>query len=660
MKNHLLGISLANNALLEEVQFDDALKLCASILGESQGYTYCCIFQLKTDTKSFCYSAHTKKTKDTLDKFNSGIIFPEIKKELKKNLPYFGATKELKCKNYKAYLESRNIKSFLLTPIFSENQLWGYVIYENIEVVDFVYEEVRALQLFAKNIGTRVYKDKIALFLGSEIENLNYYMTGTNQAMWELDLVTLQPTFSYYWGEMIGLEKEEIEHTYNFWRERTHPVDVLEVEKNLQDYIAGDVEEYRGIMKMIHTKGHYVWIKYSGLLKRNAEGAPIKIVGTHIDVTDIKEKEIELKISEEKFRFITENTSDIICQHDLEGRYTFISRSLKETCGYEIDEMMGKVAFDFIHPEDHQYVTNAHEEFIKTGKNEMLTYRFKKKDNSYIWLESSSTNIIDNENVVVGVQTCSRDVSERIEIAKKMEIALAKEKEFSKMKSDFVSMASHQFRTPLTVIYSNTELLELKASALEQKAIDVIAPISNRIRIEVDRMTELMNNILVFAKYETHKLKKDIKPLDFNELIQTLISTYFSNNEDGREIELTLIGDEKPFYSDESLLIHILTNLISNAFKYSKGKPSPTLSIQYLEHHIQLEIIDFGIGIPQEDVAQLFTSFFRASNTNTIVGSGLGLTIVKQFTEFLKGTIELKTKENEGTKITLQFPYEQE
>ena len=660
MKNHLLGISLANNALLEEGHIDDALKLCASILGESQGYTYCCVFQLKTNTKSFCYSAQTKKTKDTLDKFNSGIIFPEIKKELKKNLPYFGATKELKCKNYKAYLESRNIKSFLLTPIFSENQLWGYVIYENIEAVDFVYEEVRALQLFAKNIGTRIYKDKIALFLGSEIENLNYYMTGTNQAMWELDLVTLQPTFSYYWGEMIGLEKEEIEHTYNFWKERTHPVDVLEVEKNLQDYIAGDVEEYRGIMRMIHTKGHYVWIKYSGLLKRNEEGTPIKIVGTHIDVTDIKEKEIELQISEEKFRFITENTSDIICQHDLEGRYTFISRSLKETCGYEIDEMMGKVAFDFIHPEDHQHVINTHEKFINNGKNEMLTYRFKKKDNSYIWLESSSTNIIDNENVVVGVQTCSRDVSERIEIAKKMEIALAKEKEFSKMKSDFVSMASHQFRTPLTLIYSNTELLELKASALEQKAIDVIAPISNRIRIEVDRMTELMNNILVFAKYETHKLKKDIKPLDFNKLIQTLISTYFSNNEDGRQIELTVIGDEKPFYSDESLLIHILTNLISNAFKYSKGKPSPTLSIQYLEHHIQLEIIDFGIGIPQEDVAQLFTSFFRASNTNTIVGSGLGLTIVKQFTEFLKGTIELKTKENEGTKITLQFPYEQE
>ena len=485
-------------------------------------------------------------------------------------------------------------------------------------------------------------------------------MTGTNQAMWELDLVTLQPTFSYYWGEMIGLEKEEIEHTYNFWRERTHPVDVLEVEKNLQDYIAGDLEEYRGIMRMIHAKGHYVWIKYSGLLKRNTEGTPIKIVGTYIDITDLEEKEIELKISEEKFRFITENTSDIICQYDVEGRYTFISRSLKETCGYEIDEMMGKVAFDFIHPEDHQYVINAHEEFIKNGKNEMLTYRFKKKDNSYIWLESSSTNIIDNENVVVGLQTCSRDVSERIATAKKMEIALAKEKEFSKMKSDFVSMASHQFRTPLTVIYSNTELLELKASALEQKAIDVIAPISNRIRIEVDRMTELMNNILVFAKYETHKLKKDIKPLDFNKLIQTLISTYFSNNEDGRQIELTVIGDEKPFYSDESLLIHILTNLISNAFNYSKGKPSPTLSIQYLEHHIQLEIIDFGIGIPQQDVPQLFTSFFRASNTNTIVGSGLGLTIVKQFTEFLKGTIELKTKENEGTKITLQFPYEQE
>ena len=118
-------------------------------------------------------------------------------------------------------------------------------------------------------------------------------------------------------------------------------------------------------------------------------------------------------------------------------------------------------------------------------------------------------------------------------------------------------------------------------------------------------------------------------------------------------------GKKKVFYTDETLLTHILTNLISNAFKYSAGKPNPHIIISYLENEIEIEVTDFGIGIPEDEIQYLFTSFFRASNTNTIIGSGLGLAIVKQFTDFLNGKIELQTKENFGTKIKLIFPYEQ-
>jgi signal transduction histidine kinase len=118
-------------------------------------------------------------------------------------------------------------------------------------------------------------------------------------------------------------------------------------------------------------------------------------------------------------------------------------------------------------------------------------------------------------------------------------------------------------------------------------------------------------------------------------------------------------GIKKVFFTDETLIVHILTNLISNAFKYSVGKSNPLLIISYLEKEIEIEIVDYGIGVPQKEIQHLFTSFFRASNTSTIIGSGLGLAIVKQFTEFLNGTIELKTKENSGTAIKLKFPYEQ-
>ena len=657
MKNHLLGISLANNALLEEVLIDDAIKLSVSILGESHGCSNCCIFQVETESRAYCYNSTTKITKIKIGN-NLNFLFPQIKEVLKKNKPFYGYTDELKFNSYKAYFELRNMKSFLFTPIFSRDKLWGYVIYEYKEKIDWIVEEIRSLQLIAKNIGTRIYKDLVTELLGDEINNLNYYMNGTNQAMWELDLLTKIPVFSYYWAEMIGYEKKDIEHTYEFWRKNVHPEDILNVERNLYNYINAISTDYNSIMRMKHKKGHYVWIKYSGLIKRDDHGNPIKIVGTHVDVTDIKEKEIELQISEEKYKFITENTTDIICQLSLDGKFIFISKSFEEILGYEISEMMNKVAFNFIHPEDTEFIINSHKKFIVNEKIEILTYRFRKKDNTYIWLETTSKKILNTDNNVIGIQSCSRDVNNRIESSKKLEMALVKEKQLSEMKSDFVSMASHQFRTPLTVIYSNTELLDLKASKLEEKTATMFKPITNRIKEEVDRMTELMNNILVFAQYETQKLKKDVKPLNFDEFIKTLIETYFRNTSDGREIKVTTIGKRKPFYSDESLLIHILTNLINNAFKYSVGKESPTLLITYLDDTIDIELTDYGIGIPENEIQNLFTSFFRASNTNTIIGSGLGLSIVKQFTHFLNGKIELISKENVGTTLKLQYPYE--
>jgi signal transduction histidine kinase len=241
-----------------------------------------------------------------------------------------------------------------------------------------------------------------------------------------------------------------------------------------------------------------------------------------------------------------------------------------------------------------------------------------------------------------------------------METALLKERKFNELKSKFVSMASHQFRTPLTVIYSNAELLEMKVQNMENKITKSINLISERIKSEVDRMTELMNNILVFGKYELQETKKDIKSIDFTDFIEKLIETYFNNEPDGRKIKLSLAGTKKHFLTDETLMLHIITNLISNAFKYSENKPEPQITIKYLSTEIQIEIEDHGIGIPEKDIQNLYTSFFRAKNTSTIKGSGLGLVIVKQFTEFLNGRITLNSKENIGTTIILNFPYEQE
>jgi signal transduction histidine kinase len=185
-----------------------------------------------------------------------------------------------------------------------------------------------------------------------------------------------------------------------------------------------------------------------------------------------------------------------------------------------------------------------------------------------------------------------------------------------------------------------------------------IKMITDRITSEVDRMTELMNNILLFGENESNKLKIDLKTIAFEEFIDRLIETYYQQEKDGRKLIVTMQGSKQKIETDERLLLHILTNLISNAFKYSIGCEQPELVITYFDHYYKIEIIDYGIGILPEENKHLFKSFFRGSNTANIKGSGLGLIIAKQFTELLNGSIRIESIPK-NTRVILEFPYKQ-
>jgi signal transduction histidine kinase len=289
-------------------------------------------------------------------------------------------------------------------------------------------------------------------------------------------------------------------------------------------------------------------------------------------------------------------------------------------------------------------------------KNEAVTFRFLKKNQEYIWFETSVKIIEDASKKVIGVQTSSRDVTQRLKDQEEVKRAIEKQRELNDLKSGFVTMASHQFRTPLSVIYSNIELLHLKMNKQVNK--EDVQTITSRITSEVDRMTELMNNILIFGENESNNLRIDIKKLHFSDFIEKLIETYFNNEKDGRKLMLEITGTEREIETDERLLIHILTNLISNAFKYSKDCSNPELKINFMENGYKIEVVDYGIGILPEENKHMFKSFFRGSNTANIKGSGLGLIVAKQFTELLNGVISINSSD-ENTIVELEFPYAQ-
>lgn len=668
MKNILLSISKANNHLLKEDSIDDALNFCITDIGKTQEIDRCYIFKNRNDNDGLkLYYTHEWCNNDIepyIDSPNlSGLTydaFPGLYETLVKNEPLYGLVKDSKNDYFRELMEMQGIKSYLFTPIFSNNLFWGWIGYDDCKTErKWANEEVYALHAVSKNIGLRLNQDKTILKLEATLEKFDFYMKGSNQAMWELYISTNKNVFSYNWVKILGYTNDEITDDAEFWKNSTHPEDFLKIAIDLENFISEKSLNYYGTARMIHKDGHTVWVKYSGLLKKNKQGRPIKIIGTYIDISEIKEKEKQLELSEEKFRFIAENTTDLITQHLKNGDYSYVSNSSTEIIGYTPEELINKSPWDFIHKDDLPKLQKYHNSSIKHLQTEIITYRYRKKNGSYIWLESTFKAIFEIENQFAKIQSSSRDISKRIKAEKKIKTALLKERKFNELKSNFVAMASHQFRTPLTVIYSNAELIDIKTNSFEKEATNNLESITSRIKTEVDRMTQLMNNILIFGEYESTNIKKKIKSIDFEKFIETLISTYFNNSNDGRKIELEIEGKKQVLFTDETLMVHILTNLISNAFKYSAGRPNPLLVIAYLANEIEIEVTDFGIGIPEKEIQYLFTSFFRASNTNTIIGSGLGLAIVKQFTDFLNGKIELQTKENFGTKIKLIFPYEQ-
>lgn len=666
MKNLLFGISNANNHLLKEISIDDALNLCIAAIGTSQNIDRCYIFQNEIDNEEL-------KLYYTYEWCNEGIdpyignpdlnglsyeLFPGLYETLIKDKPLYGLVKESNDEVFRETMEMQGIKSYLFTPIFSENKFWGWIGYDDCKTEKkWIDEEVYALHTVAKNIGIRLNQDKTNAKLEAHLKQFDFYLKGSNQGMWELDIITNHTVFSYNWAGMLGYNLDEIQKNVEFWRSLVHPDEINQIELNLKNYILGKTDSYNGIVRMKHKNGHYVWIKYSGLVIKNIIGNPIKVIGTHIDISEIKEKERQLELSEEKFRFITENTTDLITQHNNDGTFSYVSNSSKDIIGYNPEELIQRSPYDFIHPDDLHKIQKVHKDIARELKTKPLIFRFRKKDNSYIWMESIAKVILSNKHQIIGMQSSSRDISEMVQAAEEMKLNLLKEKELNELKSKFVSMASHQFRTPLTIIYSNAELIEIK-SKIKGKNSDGFDLITNRIKNEVDRLTQLMNNILIFGKYELEETKKDAKKIDFDNFVKKIIDTYFNNELDGRKIGITIVGKKQQIITDESLLIHIITNLVSNAFKYSTNKKEPELLITYLDTKIQIEVVDFGIGIPSGEIQYLFTSFFRATNTSTIVGSGLGLTIVKQFSDLLNGKLSIKSKENFGTTITLILPYE--
>jgi len=289
--------------------------------------------------------------------------------------------------------------------------------------------------------------------------------------------------------------------------------------------------------------------------------------------------------------------------------------------------------------------------FLNVFKGESTSFEYEDGDSFYVVnavpLKSSDGNI---EQILVIEKNITDSKLNEQEIMKNLE----KERQLNELKTRFVSMASHEFRTPLSTILSSATLAE-KYDTTEQHQNRLKH--LERIKSSVRNLTSILNDFLSIDKLEDGKIEITESKFFISELMKEVVEemgTYLKKNQ--TITYHTKVIDGLIAFSDRNVIKNIILNLLSNASKYSSEGKEISLNLYELNKGIKIDIIDFGIGIPKEEQVQLFGRFFRARNVINIEGTGLGLNIVKKYLSLVNGTISFKSKEHIGTTFSIIIP----
>ncbi|WP_414753245.1 PAS domain S-box protein [Anabaena sp. CCY 9910] len=413
------------------------------------------------------------------------------------------------------------------------------------------------------------------------------------------------------------------------------------------------------VLRNYRKDGSLLWNELNISPVYDQTGQLTHYIGIQTDITERKQAETALLVSQQRLQYLLTSSPAVIytCKTCGDFGSIFVSDNITTITGYEAQEFIENSDFWFnhIHPEDAPSVLNKLSNVLE-AETYKLEYRFLHKDGTYHWLYDQRRVVKDDTKNPVEMVGYLIDITDRKQLEEYLKVALEKEKELSELKSRFVSMTSHEFRTPLSTILSSSELLEhYRHKWTEEKQLTHL----HRIQTAVKRMTEMLNDILIIGKAEAGKLEFMPKPLDVVAYCRNLVE----------EIQLNLNNKQVDFISeyqsmsccmDEKLLGHILINLISNAIKYSPAHSNVQVKFYCRDQCAVFEVRDWGIGIPAEDITHLFESFYRAKNVGNILGTGLGLAIVKKCVDIHEGEISVSSNSEVGTLFTVNIPLKQQ
>jgi PAS domain S-box-containing protein len=379
------------------------------------------------------------------------------------------------------------------------------------------------------------------------------------------------------------------------------------------------------------------------------------IVAVVADISTQKEQAEQVHL----LQSVVVNTNDAVLITEAEPidepgpRIIYVNEAFTRTTGYSLEEVIGKTPRILQGPKTNRQAlakVRAALALWQPVTVETINYR---KDGSEFWVEFSIVAVANKQGLYTHWISVQRDITERKRLSE-ISLALAKEKELSTIKTRFFSMASHEFRTPLSTVLAAAQLMENSASVWQ----DAHKRSRNlrRIQNSVKNMVQLLDDILTISRAETGKLEFNPQTLDLEKLCRHCVEEIQLSAGNQHQITFDCSPKVVKVSLDEKLMLSIIANLLSNALKYSPQGGEVKISLKFLPRQVQLEITDQGIGISSNDLQHLFEPFHRGQNVRRIPGTGLGLIVVKKCVDLHGGRIQLNSQQNVGTVVKVDLP----
>ncbi|MBF0169609.1 MAG: PhnD/SsuA/transferrin family substrate-binding protein [Nitrospinae bacterium] len=484
-------------------------------------------------------------------------------------------------------------------------------------------------------------------------ERWKFALEGAGDGVWDWNVATGETFFSHRWKEMFGFADDGSAGSVEEWRSRLHPDDRVLRDADLQRHFRGETPLYQNEHRIRCRDGSYKWILERGVvLTRTPEGAPLRMIGTHSDITQRKQMVDALAASHRDYRLIADYTNDWEIWISPDGAHRHVSPSCLSITGYPRQTFIDIPEFilSIIHPDDQDaYRAHLETHHLPIEKADRAPFRFRiiRADGAVRWMDHSCQPVFDERGGWMGTRASNTDVTELVEARTRME-------EATRLKDQFVGLVAHDLRSPLSAMLG---LLGILADRAAPSLSEQDRTILHRLIKSGNDILATINDLLDISRLKSGQLTPQPRFFNVRAAVGTVMDTLrFPAESKG----ITLVNDLPEtlrWHADPTLFGQVAQNLVSNAIKFCRAGDTVTVFAPE-GAGTKIAFRDTGVGIEPERAADLFRPEVKTSTLGTAGerGTGLGLPFCRDIMRAHGGEIDVVSTPEEGTTFTLRTP----